>query len=124
MKKILHADDVERFRNLVEGALQDFEVISTDNCDQVVVLAHEHQPDLVILDHLMPSEEGNTGFEVCQKLREERPELPIVVFTGAWEDVGSPEEVERVWQTKVVFKNEGAQKLAKVVRELLEPSVS
>lgn len=45
-----------------------------------------HDPALVVLDVMLP---GLSGFDVCEKLRTERPDLPILMLTarGAEEDV-------------------------------------
>ena len=42
--------------------------------------------DLVLLDIMLP---GISGFEVCERLREERPDLPILMLTarGSEDDV-------------------------------------
>lgn len=120
VKKILHADDVERFRVLVEDELKpDYQVASVKDCDEVLATAAQDHPDLVILDHLMPSDSDDTGFEVCQKLRELYSDLPIVIYTGAWEDAMEPAEVEKIWGARVVFKSHGEEALKKVVDELL-----
>lgn len=120
MTKILHADDVARFRELVKLEFEpDCEVISLEDCDGVVQTASEQSPDVVILDHLMPSDKDLTGFDVCQQLRAKNPDLPIVVFTGAWEGEATQEEAEKIWGAKVVFKSEGTEELHKVVDGLL-----
>ena len=122
MKTILHADDVERFRSLVRDEfVPQYEVVSLEDGDSVIDTARERNPDVVILDHLMPSEKDESGFDVCQQLREQFPSLPVVVFTGAWEDSREPNEVERIWGAKVVFKSEGAAALREAVESLLSP---
>ena len=44
------------------------EVFTANNGRQGVVLAREHQPDLILLDIMMPEMDG---FEVCQAIRDE-----------------------------------------------------
>lgn len=41
------------------------------------------QPDLVLLDLMMP---GIDGLEVCRRLRRDRPDLPIVMLTALGEE--------------------------------------
>jgi len=41
------------------------------------------RPDLVLLDVMLP---GMNGFEVCQKLREQDPEVPILMVTAKGEE--------------------------------------
>lgn len=43
------------------------------------VVAAREQPDLVVLDVMLP---GFDGFEVCRRLREVRPDLPIIMLTA------------------------------------------
>ena len=121
MKKVLHVDDVQRFRTLVQMELElDYEVVSLDDCDRALEMVSQESPDLVILDHLMPSDNDDTGFDICQKLRKAYPKLPIVIFTGAWEDNSSPEEASEIWGARVVFKKEGEAALKKVVDSFLQ----
>lgn len=121
MKKILHVDDVQRFRTLVQMELEtDYDVVSLDDCDRTLEMVAQHSPDLVILDHLMPSDNDDTGFDICQKLRQAHPTLPLVIFTGAWEDNSSPEEASEIWGARVVFKKEGEAELKKVVDSFLQ----
>ena len=51
-----------------------------------MALDPSHDPCLVVLDVMLP---GMNGFDVCEKVREERPQLPILMLTarGSEEDV-------------------------------------
>ena len=51
-----------------------------------MALDPEHEPSLVVLDVMLP---GMNGFDVCEKLRAARPQLPILMLTarGSEEDV-------------------------------------
>lgn len=44
-----------------------YEVIDADNGDDAILLAHQHRPDLALLDIRM---EGKSGFDVAAYLRE------------------------------------------------------
>ncbi|HNX96619.1 MAG TPA: response regulator, partial [Candidatus Aminicenantes bacterium] len=44
-----------------------------------VTLAQRHCPDLVLLDVMLP---GPDGFEVCRRLRQSRPDLPVIFLTA------------------------------------------
>lgn len=83
MKKILLADDEESLRMLVHTTLEDsgFEILEATDGDEALALAHEHQPDLLVLDWMMP---GLTGVEVTSALRTASPafQAPIILLTA------------------------------------------
>lgn len=47
--------------------------------EALALLAREPVPDLVVTDHVMP---GMTGLELAERLRRDRPDLPVVLATG------------------------------------------
>jgi DNA-binding response OmpR family regulator len=58
-----------------------FKVIEASDGDMAWQLAHQHLPDLVILDVMMP---GMSGWEVCRKIRESLPlaHTGVIMLTG------------------------------------------
>jgi|HubBroStandDraft_1064217.scaffolds.fasta_scaffold00482_6 diguanylate cyclase (GGDEF)-like protein len=79
---ILIADDSKAVVNLLCAVLgEDYGVIVASGGLAAVEIAVERQPDLILLDVVMP---GIDGFEVCRRLRaEERTQrIPIVFITG------------------------------------------
>lgn len=81
--KILVAEDEKDIRRLVVFTLQraGYEILEASDGREALRLATENQPNLILLDIMMPF---MNGYEVCQKLRE-RPELkdtPIVLLTA------------------------------------------
>ena len=71
MVKILIADDEEDILELLKFNLEKegFEVHTVLNGSEVYPLAKEIDPDLVILDIMMP---GKDGVEVCEQIRENK----------------------------------------------------
>ncbi len=67
-KKILIADDESDILEILEYNLttEGFTVIKAKNGDEALDMAKLHEPDLIILDVMMPRK---TGMEVCQILR-------------------------------------------------------
>jgi len=67
-KKILVADDEPDILEIIQFNLQaeGFDVLTAKNGDEALVKAKSFQPDLIILDVMMP---GKTGMEVCELLR-------------------------------------------------------
>jgi DNA-binding response OmpR family regulator len=79
--KILIIEDEE---NMVEGLrfnleARDYFVVAALDGEAGLIKAEEEQPDLVILDLMLP---GLNGYEVCKRLKETHPELPIVMLTA------------------------------------------
>ncbi len=83
MKTILLADDEANLRTLVHATLDDpqFVILEASAGSQVLELAKQKCPDLVILDWMMP---GMSGLEVLKLLRSE-PEtasIPVLMLTA------------------------------------------
>ena len=81
-KKILVVDDdveiIESVRYALEGA--GHEVVIARDGNQGLALAERENPDLIILDMMMPK---RSGFLVLEKLRRLRDEpLPVIMITG------------------------------------------
>jgi CheY-like chemotaxis protein len=88
--RILVVDDEESARDLLVGMLKPtgYEVVLAENGQEGVMAAREAQPDVILLDLMMP---GMSGFEVVRELKSapSTAEIPIVVVTA--KDV-TPEE--------------------------------
>ena len=83
MIKIIIADDDPDIVEVLEYNLSNegFEVHSVNDGSEVLPLAKEIAPDLVILDIMMP---GKDGVEVCERLREYKQfENTIIIFITA-----------------------------------------
>ena len=83
MAKILIADDDLEIQELLKFTLENngYEVFPTSNGEEALIKILEVKPDLVILDVLMPK---MTGYEVCEKIRE-NPDtclIPIILLTS------------------------------------------
>jgi DNA-binding response OmpR family regulator len=68
-KKILIADDEPNIVAALEFLLKrrGYEVLVAQNGDQALALIEAHEPDLVVLDVMMPI---RSGYEVCMRVRE------------------------------------------------------
>jgi two-component system NarL family response regulator len=83
MKRLLIVDDVPLFRAGLASALKDagFEVIAqSGDAEGAVSAAEEHQPDLVLLDILMP---GISGLEVVEKIGAVAPGARVILLTAS-----------------------------------------
>ncbi len=80
--KILIVDDDERARRLLASLLQqDFQIFQAEDGMQALKMAAEIQPDLILLDQMMP---GMTGYEATLKLKEDplTRSIPIIVVSA------------------------------------------
>lgn len=79
-EKILIIDDEEPTVQLIEMLLErrDFEVVKAYRADDGLRKAYRHQPDLVLLDIMMPD---MSGWEVCKRLRE-MSDVPIIFLSA------------------------------------------
>ena len=82
-KTILIADDEEDLRMLVEITLEDpaYRIVTAANGEDALAHIRQIQPDLVILDWMMPR---LSGFEVVKRLRQDpnTVKLPVVLLTA------------------------------------------
>lgn len=85
-RTILIADDEPDILEIVSFNLQaeGYDVITAKNGNEAIEMAKIHNPDLIILDVMMP---GKTGFEVCKILRGISSfENTIIMFLTALND--------------------------------------
>jgi two-component system NarL family response regulator len=83
MTRLLVVDDVPLFRAGLTSALTaaGFEVAGeAGSAETAVAQAEEHQPDLVLLDVLMP---GLSGLDVVEKITAVSPHSRVVLLTGS-----------------------------------------
>jgi DNA-binding response OmpR family regulator len=85
MPKILIADDEPAIVMVVRDELvfEGFEVQAAGTGPEAVATARAMRPDVLLLDLMMP---GMNGFEVCRRLRPERPDLWIIMLTVRGEE--------------------------------------
>ena len=66
--KILAVDDDPNNITILEELLNDhYDLKTSSNGEQALKIALDFQPDMILLDIMMP---GMDGYEVCQRLRE------------------------------------------------------
>jgi len=111
---VLVVDDEPPTVELLSDMLtsQGFRVLPAHDGQQGIALARAEQPDLIVLDLVMP---GLTGFDVVRELREypESREIPILIFTV--KDL-SPEERDQLRGSVQAVVTKGA--LGELLRQL------
>jgi DNA-binding response OmpR family regulator len=82
-QRVLVVDDDVNVRDVVRRYLEHagYRVALAGTGEQALRLAEEADPDLVVLDLMLP---GMDGFEVCRRLRQ-RAQVPVVMLTARGE---------------------------------------
>jgi DNA-binding response OmpR family regulator/cellulose biosynthesis protein BcsQ len=83
VKKILIIEDDPMALRMTEYTLKQrgYQVLTTGNGLEGIIAAQKEEPDLIILDIMLP---GVDGFEVCQRLRAgmQTAAIPILIISG------------------------------------------
>jgi DNA-binding NtrC family response regulator len=120
--RLLIAEDDADLRDLLVDDLEDAGYQTVAAIDGRAALAHverEAEPiDLLITDVRMP---GVTGDELLEKMRERRPEAPVVVIT-AFGTVEQAVEMVKAGACQYLTKPFDTDELLRVVAEALEQS--
>ena len=84
-QRVLIVEDDERLADLIADYLRKngMEVATEKRGDRAVEFAYDWQPDLVVLDVMLP---GKDGFDICRELRARGATIPIVILTARDED--------------------------------------
>lgn len=117
--RVLVVDDVDLFRTGLGAALSKagFEVCGeARNAEGAVTAAEELQPDIVVLDILMP---GLSGLEVVGKILAIAPETRVVMLTGS-ESEEDLLECIRAGARGYLVKDTGFEVLATALHDIVD----
>jgi len=81
-KKILIADDEPSIRLLVSDLLgKDYIILEASDGEEAVDIARRENPDLILMDILMPRVDGYTA---CHQIKQDEATkaIPVVMLTG------------------------------------------
>lgn len=81
MKTVLVVDDEKSVRDSLKMILEyeRYDVLVAENGEQALKAVQGSHPDVVLLDVKMA---GMDGIEVLQRVREKKPELPVIMISG------------------------------------------
>jgi PAS domain S-box-containing protein len=81
--RVLHVEDDPAFAdltgNMLERVADDIAVVTAPDAEAALERLDEEPVDCVVSDYDMP---GRSGLELLEAVREERPNLPFILFTG------------------------------------------
>jgi DNA-binding response OmpR family regulator len=119
MSRILIVDDEINILMSLEYLLKrkGYEVFIARNGTEALQLADEKQPDLVLLDIMMPDVDG---YEVCTELKSSaRTKIPKVIFLSAKSKKTDVEKGYEVGADLYLMKPFSTRELTKQIQELL-----
>jgi threonine synthase len=108
--------DAARLVERILHAHADYEVLHADNGHDGILLAHEAQPDLIVLDLMMP---GVDGFAVLDALKgdETLQDVPVIVVTA--KDL-TPQERQRLGEQVESLLHKGSFIDESAVQDIIE----
>lgn len=119
-ERILLVDDephlVDNTRQRLEKLGYQVQTCVDSTAAAAVFLASAEEFDLVITDQTMPR---LTGLELTERLREIRPDIPIILCTGFSEAI-DPENIQEKGISRLLYKPVLLPDLACAIREALE----
>lgn len=120
-KRILVVDDEMYIVNILDFTLagEGWEVVSANNGEDALRTLLKFEPDLVILDVMMPRIDG---VEVCRaiKAREESADTPVIMLTAKDREKDKEEALE-AGADLYLTKPFSPQRLVQEIRNLLNP---
>ena len=114
-KRVLVIDDHPKVLKFIEIdlKLRGFEVISATSAQDLTALLRSHQPDIMLLDMIMP---GVDGFQALKELRAVS-KLPVIAFSAS---PGTQDEAMRLGANDFMHKPFDPDDMAIKIRELLK----
>ncbi len=115
--KVVVVDDTEHVRAMLVEMLQidGFTVVGEAGSGaQAILVADQHDPDVVVMDYQMP---GMDGLEAARRLRARRPHQPIILYT-AYLDPSIERRAREAGVALCVGKVEGLTQLERHISEL------
>ena len=112
--RVLLVEDNEHVREFARGLLQDlgFDVLSAGSAEAALEIFRDVDVDIVFSDVVMPD---FSGFELAQRIHEQKPGLPVVLASGYYDHFAAEPAVGH----KIIRKPYGAESLAAAFAEVI-----
>jgi CheY-like chemotaxis protein len=122
-RRVLVIEDEEDIRELAADWFRDdgFTVETAENGAEALLLLDAFQPDVIVLDLMMPVMDGSTFAEACYRLTEPRA-IPTVILSAAYDLAESAARLRPFGVRAFVAKPFDLEVLATVVTRLAERS--
>ncbi len=124
-ERILLVDDEEQVVEVASRILESlgYRVTTKTSAREALLLFTNDYSgyDLVITDQTMPY---LTGTELCKELKKIRPGIPVILFTGHFEDINGNDESADVRVDGVCMKPVSFKEMAETVRKVIDESLA
>ena len=117
--RVLIADDYKIIRVGVGALLRwrmDVDIVEASNGQEAIEQARKTNPDVIILDLAMPV---MTGLEAARRLKEEMPQVPILILSMNDDVHTLARELAQIGVEGFVSKTDVAQKLPHAIETVL-----
>ena len=126
---ILIVDDIPKNLQLLGKTLRDegYQIAAVSKPEQVLESSRKFQPDLILLDVMMP---GKSGFEICKELKEDRSlkHIPVIFLTAKVEEdsvikglkIGGSDYVTKPFNTQELLARVDTHISLKLSKDLLK----
>src|SRR5438132_6941816 len=114
---VLVVDDDPRLREYVRAnmELEGYAVLEAGGADEGMKVLEGQQPQLILLDVMMP---GTDGWEMLQRIQETHGAIPVIMFSGKI-DAQSAAEAEQRGATGFIGKPFDPQQLIDRAKQIL-----
>jgi DNA-binding NarL/FixJ family response regulator len=117
--RVLIADDYKIIRVGVGALLRwrmDVDIVEASNGQEAIEQARKTNPDVIILDIVMPI---MTGIEAARRLKSEMPQVPILILSMHDDGHALARELVQIGVQGFVSKTDVAQKLPNAIDTVL-----
>ncbi len=128
MKKILFIEDEDFLLEQYQIALSDFDIIPANSALKGLELIKKMDFDAVLLDIMMPPTDDmdpefvsygrSTGVEICRRIKEIRPDIPVVVLSVV-RDSGILRRIKEAGASEIINKPALPNKVISVLNDVL-----
>jgi len=118
MDRVLIVDDEKNIRLTLSETLASLpvEVDTAENGEQALKKVGAEQFSLILLDLRMP---GMDGMQVLRRLRDDRPEIPVIIIT-AHGNIGSAVDAMKLGAVEFLPKPFGSEEIRSLVSRVLD----
>lgn len=127
-KKVLYIEDEKFLLEQVQIALEDFDIVLASSAVKGMELVNKMDFDAVLLDIMMPPPDDidpeivgygrTTGVEICRRIRNLKPHLPIVILSVV-RDPGILGKIKDAGANEILYKPALPNKIIETLNKVL-----